>query len=332
MKKRKTISLLLIASMLMSMSGCSAGQKKKVLETAEEYADAVISGDIGDIAEFMEDDDEFEEAMSEFMDNAASNESLEDIYDFIIENTSYEIDEKSVEVKDKKASVEITYTMVDYIDVYDDLDDDADIDDYLEALEDATDNTMEIDQEIELKLDKDEWKVVDDDNENILEVYGFYTELTALGWGGTDASGFTIEHFQEAISDILGDNDPYLFDGTTFDDCYGYGNGVSAQLEVYAYPDTAPSEFELAYGDWEEIFNNGDFDGNYSNYYDGTSGYAIFNGTSDATDSFYTGYYYGGIYLIGDCYFMVYTLYEDEEHQDLVDELLNEFGCTCPQR
>lgn len=321
MKKTKAISIILTASMMMTMTGCS-GNKKKILAAANEYAKAVLSADIGDIAEFMVDDDEFEEAMESFMDKYSSKEDLEDIYDFILEHTTYEINKKSVQATDLKGSVEITYTMIDYMDVYNDLDDDADLDDFLDALEEAEDITMEIDQEVEFKLSKDEWKIVDDDNEGLLEVYAFYDEIYILCWGSVGE--ISVEAFINACENVLGDDDPYSSDGEYLDEYFTLRNDVYAALCVHA----STSQSQYVYEEYYESIIEGDFEGTASASYDETSGYIVCDGYCYEED--FSGYSYGGVYYYEGSCVVVMTSNDDSDARDRVDEFLVAIGCPLP--
>ena len=140
MKTTKIISSVLAASLLMSVSGCSLfdNDDKNVLIAAKAYADAMISGDSADIAECLVDGDDVEEDLEDYL---ASYDKCEDAYAAIFDSMSYEIDEKSVvsSKKNAEASVDITYTMVDYETVYEDVTDDGGkYEDFVEALEEAS--------------------------------------------------------------------------------------------------------------------------------------------------------------------------------------------------
>ena len=323
MKKYKTISIILCASMLMSMTGCS-GNKKKILTAADEYANAVIAADIDDLSGFMDDDEEFAEAMEIFMDEYTSKEDLEEVFDFILENTTYTVDKKSLEVTDKKASVQITYTMVDYMDVYDDLDDDAEIEDYLEALEDAKDTTIEIDQEVEFELVKDEWKVVDDENESLLEVYEFYPEICDMGWCGIGELSF--DTFRTACEDILFEDNltDYSFD--SYSELYTFSNGVFAQILTYSDPDAARGDFDNYYNGFQNAIANGEFDGEFLEYDDGNTAYILFDGYS-SDRYFMSGDLYGGVFYSEGVCLVVFCADAGEPTEETVDVFLEAMGC-----
>ena len=183
MKTTKIISSVLVASLLMSTSGCSHFDKddKNVLIAAKAYADAMISGDSGDIAACLVDGDDVEENIEAYLD---SYEKCEDAYAAIFDSMSYEIDEKSVvsSKKNAEASVDITYTMVDYETIYEDVTDDGGkFEDFVEALEDNDgEDTIEITQTISFVLEGKEWLVKDKKSKNFFEFYEFYDSSGAL--------------------------------------------------------------------------------------------------------------------------------------------------------
>lgn len=322
MKKIKAVSLLLAASMVISMTGCS-GAKKQILEAADEYAKAILAADAGDIADLMKDDDESEEILEAFFDRYSSNEDLEDVYEFILENTTYKIDKKSVEVKDKKASATITFTMIDYMDVYDGLDDDADVDDYLDELEENKDNTCEFDLKVEFKLDKDEWKIVDKDNEDLLEFYGFYPEIMELGLAGLPY--LSLSEFEDAVAACT-DIDIDYFSSFEGSGCtYNYCTEGAVQYLYYEYDDEddARDEFEEAIEDMEDP-DDDDVNGTYVTYYDGTCGYILVDGEFEGE------FLYGGIYLNEDVVIVV-VAYDGNSGDDRdVDAVLDAIGYPKP--
>ena len=324
MKKAKAVSMLLIASVLMSMTGCS-GAKKQVIAAADEYAKAILEADAGDIADLVDDGDE--EVLESFFDMYSSNEDLQEVYDFILENASYEIDKKSVEVKDKKASAVIVFTMVDYMDVYDDLDDDAEAEDYLEALEDAADSTCEVELKVSFKLVKDEWKIVDDDHEDLQEFYEFYPEIYDLGWGV--AGEITIEAFQAACEDILGDHDYYIFDSEFSSIVSSSSTEVFTELIWYSEAGSSATIYENAHNAMQDAVDDGVCDGEFTAYDDGTTAYMLFDGYSDSQDFLY-GDIYGGVFCTENAYMIVYCSAGDASSEELTDEFLEAMGYPTP--
>lgn len=322
MKKTKAISVLLIASMAMSMTGCS-GAKKKVIEAADEYAKAILSADAGDIADLMKDDDEAEAALEGFFDRYSSSEELNDVYEYILENTTYKIDKKSVEVKDKKASATIVFTMIDYMDVYDELDDDsADAEDFLDALEDGIENTCEVELDVEFKLVKDDWKIVDKDNEDLLEFYEFYPEIAELGLAGVPYISKT--SFQDQVIDSIGiDSDDFSsYESSYYSVAYYYNSDY--QFVYYEYDDTEDAQdmFEDAYEEFLDEIEDDDMTGSY--YYDGTSGYVVFDG------EYYGDYMHGGFFIRDNVLIEVYTNEDGSNEITTIDAFLNAIGFPKP--
>lgn len=332
MKKTKAVSLLLIASMIMPMTGCSLGKKNKAVNAAKAYAEAVLSGEVEDIADLMEDGDEFEETMEAFFNNSSAedDDELTAIYDFILENMSYKIDKKSVVIKDYRASVDITYTIIDYEEVFDDLDEDADLEDFLSALEDSKKQTTTIEQTIKLELDKDEYKVIDKDYANIYEVYSFYSDIKALGFG-VDFGAVTLDQFKSAVSAVFGDDDPYVYECEFFIDCNSYANGAFASIDINTSLSDAEYSFSSYYDEFTGMVEDGSFTGDYSYFYDGnTTGYIFVDGESDNANFFY-GDIYGAIFINYDTVLVVMTTQDRESSRNAVDDLLTELGMPCPE-
>ena len=329
MKKTKAVSVLLIASLMMSMTGCS-GAKKQVIAAADEYAKAILAADAGDIADLMKDSDEAEEALEQFFGRYTSNEDIAEVYDFILENTTYKIDKKSVEVKDKKASATIVFTMIDYMDVYDELDDDdADAEDFLDALEDATDNTCEVDLKVSFKLNKDEWLVDDKDNEDLMEFYELYTDIAELGLGGL--AKISASDFEEVLlgcSD-LDEDDIDSYDGSMYSYVTYYYDDYCIICYEFEDADEAHDYFDDTYEDYLDMIDDGDFEGNHSAYIDDTCGYILMDGETFTYD-FYDDDVYGGIYQTDNVYVIIITTSHDQSKENTIDQILNAIGYPKP--
>lgn len=306
MNNKKIVATFLIASMLMSMTGCS-NKKKAVIETATDFADAVISGDIDDIADFMEDGDDLEE----FMEAYEVNSNRQDIVDAIYDSMSFEIDEKSVKIKDGKATIDVTYTLVDYMCVYEDLDDEDGLEEYLDALEDEEDETTTIDQTIELEQDGDEWIVIDDDFENMEDFLSFYEDIAEMSWGSSGT--ISQEEFNMTLEEVFGiDSSDYSSDSSPSYAITSYF-GDSCCIEYFSYSEEA-STTEL-FGYYQEAYDYMDC----TVLYDGDDNISIlFDGSE---------YYYGGIYLRGNS-MMIITVYDTSSSE--VDDMLDMLGLTKP--
>ena len=329
MKKTKAVSMLLIASMVMSMTGCS-GAKKNVIAAAEEYAKAILATDAGDIADLMKDDDGVEEALDSFFDRYTSNEDIAEVYDFILENTTYKIDKKSVEVKDKKASATIVFTMIDYMDVYDELDDDdADAEDFLEALEDAKDNTCEVDLKVSFKLSKEDWLVDDKDLEDLEEFYEFYLDIYELGLGGF--AKISASDFETVLADCsdIDEDDIDTYEGSMYTMVTYYYDDYCILYYEYDDEEDAADYFEDTYEDYLDMIEDGGFEGNHSEYMDDTCGYILIDGES-FTDNFLDDDLYGGIYYAENTYLIILTTSHDQNKENTIDQILNAIGYPNP--
>lgn len=294
MDKKSSIALILTASVLVSLCGCS-GDKQDIINAADEYASAVTKFDCKDIASLMEDEDEAESELEALKERYESNEVYEDIFDAVMSSMTYEIDKGSV----KDGSVKVTFKFVDYEQIYEDVyDDGGNIEDYVEALEnDDGETTTKITQTIDLINYKNEWLVKDNDYENLLEIYGFIDEISGYGWCNFDV--LTIEEFKKIITEDLGEE---------LDTDADYGSYQEADvlpglavIRIQKYTDA--EDAQIAFEDHHDfLVNNGYAEdaGYYTYYFDGKEGYMLFNGELFDGEEMNGSCYYGGIYLKGD--------------------------------
>ena len=171
---KKIVASVLCLSMLASLGGCALFDKddEAVLAVADEYAEAVTKAKVSDVAELLVDGEDAEDELNAFTsgNGAAVIEEYGDICDAIADTLSYEIDTESVESskKNAEASVTVTYTVVDYEAVYEQVKEDGgDAQDLIDALGDG--DTVEIEQTMNLELVDGEWLVKDKNNKNKLE-------------------------------------------------------------------------------------------------------------------------------------------------------------------
>lgn len=292
MDKKSSIALILTASVLGSLCGCS-GEKQAMVKATDDYASAVTKFDCGDIADLMEDDDA-EDELEALKEKYESSPVYEEVYDAVLGSMSYEVDETSA----KAGSVSVTFTMVDYEAVYEDVSDEGgSINDYIVALEDA-DDTVEITQTIDLVKDKDEWLIKDKDFDNLLEIYEFIDVIPGYSWCSFDV--MTLEEFEDILTDELG------FDYSEIDAMYDdYGTFEMSEINmgnfyimIQVYNDdydyvSAQDAFEGIYIQLDSEDPN-----MYKSYFDGDTGYILFNG--DYYVELEEAYYYGGIYVKGN--------------------------------
>ncbi len=182
--KQKAISAVLIASMLLSMSGCALFDKddKAVLAAAEEYASAVASADMDSVISLSADGEETD--FTEYIAGCMDDKQMGDVFDAILGSITYEIDPESVvsSKKDASASVDITYTIADCETIYKDVaSKGGSLADFADAIEnDDGDNTVEISQTIKFVLDGKDWLVKDKNDKNLTEVYEFFGMVAVL--------------------------------------------------------------------------------------------------------------------------------------------------------
>ena len=323
----KSTAIVLTAGVfLTSLTGCSFGKKKEVLQAADSYATAVSAGELDTIKECLEDDGEFVENVYDYVDRGTLNEDLEDVYKFIHENMTYTIDEKSVEVNDKKASVDITYTIVDYNAAYDGLREGDYIDEFLTALEENKDKTIDIKVTVDLELGKDDWKIVDDENTVINETYGFYYDIFKMGW--VNFPVYTPDGFEEILNDFV-DGDVYNDRYSYYDDCYYQEDGVWFQLYTCDTQDEAVDWFDSYYEGYQEMLDNDNFRGQTYSCYNGTQGYLLVNG--DSYDGhFFDSCVYGGFYIKDNTIVIAVTVTGDPEDINTVNMFLSTIGYPAP--
>ena len=318
--------------MMSTLGGCSLfdSDDKNVIAVAEQYAEAVVKADVSDIADLSADADDLEEDLEAYIDKYSYNEDLSGIFDCIHEHMTYEIDQKSVESskKHKEASADIVFNIIDYMDVYDIYNDCEDAEEFIDALEENAENTKEIRVTIQFELDKDDWKVVDEDYEAIYEVYNFYPGITNLGW--IKLEPVDSDDFEDAVGEIFNRNSEYYgyYDMGEFSAIYYIDDDYS--IDYYAFGDTSESlgMFDSYYDMYLEVASQYD-DGAVYPFVSDDGGYILLNGDIhyDKNDSEYN---YGGIYLTGNTMIMIITNRDDQDCRDKVDQFLDAIGYPKP--
>ena len=180
MKKTRVLSVVLVMTMVIPLTACFRS-KKDVIEVTDKYMQAVISLDKEDIADLMDKDTGVNDVFAPYDLARSENAKYDYIYDAIAESITYEIDEKSIEFssKDKSAGCDVTVHIVDYKTIFEDVDRSrGDIDDYIDALEDADeDNTIDIDLGFEYVYRDGKWFIKDKRAENLREIFSFFSDV-----------------------------------------------------------------------------------------------------------------------------------------------------------
>ena len=253
MKSKKIVASLLTGVMVMSVCSCAMFDKddEAVLAAADAYATAIKKVKVSKIIDLLIDGDDHEEYLESLTNGYVDQqlpEGYDDICDAIAGTISYEIDEETVESskKNAEASVDITYTLVDYNAVYDEVTTDGgDLEAFIDALEDSHADTIEITQTMELVLEDGEWLVEDNRNKNINEVYAFYD----------DALDFI---FVPPLIDYINYTEWYYSDNSV------YTNVERIELDLITTSEGEYAEFEFTY----EYYYNGELIYTSDTWYD----------------------------------------------------------------
>ena len=329
MNKTKPVAAVLAVSMLISLCGCS-NDNKAVLACAEEYAKAISEFDTDELSGCFADDAERElELFEDIYNNKAK---LKDAYDVIIDSITYEIDQKSVQSskKDKTASVDVTFTIVDYKAIYDEVyDDGGTLDDYISALEDDNgDNVMEIDQTISFVYKRDHWLVKDKKFKNLHEIYKFIETIPDFGWGNFNAVSET--EFKTAVIAAFsaGKDEIYEDDFSTYREIAYYGY-EEAYVSYQKYNDAkdAQTAFSDMYNTLQYDFDLNSNDGSIVHSFTGEDGYILFNNVYTVDNSYSA---YGGVYLKGNTIVSAIAIDGSASTNTCIDRFLNEINYPVP--
>ena len=318
-ENKRVISLLLISSLLIPASGCS-GEKKELIAATQEYAEAVISRNTEDIASMTLDSKDLEEDITAYIESCSGNPDLQAVYDLISDSMTYTIDKKSIKIDEKTASVTVTFTLVDYMSIYEDMDDDDTPDSYYFALEDNMDDTMDITCTIKFKRSGDSWMVKDEDNGNLMEIYSFYEDISKINWYSFGA--VTSEEFSDALVSALGiDRDDITYGDWGNYTSVDYNYNSTYYFYFYYYDtDIAVGQFSQRYEDFLYYLEAGEFAGDYRYYFNGETGYILFDGERNGFTE------RGGYYLADNTLVYVYTDNGSLTPRDEVDSVIEALG------
>ncbi len=172
----------------MFLSACSSAPRTDsddpIIDCAEEYAEAVVDADIDDIVDILYKGDSYEDDIEALVEGGEANLYYSDVCDAIQSTMTYEIDEKSVESSKDKASVTITFSLVDYEAATKScLMPGCERETFIKLLstdyyeETCSRDFISFEQEINLVKKDGKWLVDDDHCSQLLEVYGFYEDM-----------------------------------------------------------------------------------------------------------------------------------------------------------
>ena len=238
---KKLIASAVCVSMLASLGGCAMFDKddEGVLKAAEDYATAIQKVKLGDITDLMTNGDDLADTL-DYLVNDTENMPAEysDICAAIASTISYEIDEESVQSSKKNAegSVDVTWTLVDYDAIFDQVSEDGgDADAFIDALTADDADTQEISTTINFVLEDETWLVDDEDGDVLNEVYAFYA----------DAADYS---FVPPLMDYIEDAYWYYSDDSV------YTNFSQIELDIITTTEGEEIPFEFTY----EYYLNGE--------------------------------------------------------------------------
>lgn len=218
----KTIAAALAGAMAVTCASCSmlpgdGAKTEDIVDAADSFAKALASCDAGKIAKQTNEGKDVAEDLEELFGSEDYTEEQNKIADAIADTIEYEIDEDSVEIKKDEASVDVTFTMVDYESVLDG--EFKNVDEAVDALKDC-DDTCEVEITFEFEKDEDDWLVSNFGDKKYTELYWFY------GLDVSFAPDLVIED-----SSIIGEYN-YIYTVVTFtEDISDYADGFT--FDVY---------------------------------------------------------------------------------------------------
>lgn len=175
---KKTVSVILTASMLMSLCACQDKSADEVLDLAEDVANYTCDMDYKKLSKLTEDGDEKLEERFESIEE-------DDFKKAIAATLEFEFDEDSLEKNGKKGyTVEVTFTYVDYEEVMDESGITS-----LSDWEDALDDCDELVEEtITLEFEKDGSDILFVNIDDLEDLFKYYDE---------DIAGAVIEDVED---------------------------------------------------------------------------------------------------------------------------------------
>lgn len=227
MKKfTKTTALVLSLSMASSIiAGCDLpfGNKdnKAVEEAISSYMDNVIKAKFDKAAKSLveQDEDEDEESESFKALYEALDDDGADIMDAILATTSYEISDIEADSDDEKGKAKLVITTVDLGAVVEDLDDDYEPSDLIDAIEDCKDTT-ENKIKLSLVLDDDEWLIESDSD--IADCYFSMVEDADISFGPSLTEEGIKSYIDECFDSISrGEYEEYINNDDGFISSFG---------------------------------------------------------------------------------------------------------------
>lgn len=197
---RKILAVLLAGSIVLSFASCSAGGPKEsdILDAAEDFADAMKNCDADKIVELSNVKKGSGEAdnWEDLFNTANYSDEQNAIAEAIADTIEYEIDEDSLDLDKKEASIDVVFTIVDYQAVLDDTVFFG-VDEALSAINDCKEK-KEFEMTFEFELDGDDWLVSnlgDSTNGNLYGYLGYPVDIVP-------DFGLLVDHTETYYDDV----------------------------------------------------------------------------------------------------------------------------------
>ncbi|MBR5357961.1 MAG: hypothetical protein IK128_01960 [Clostridiales bacterium] len=241
--KTRLIAAAIAAAMALTCASCSllpggGAKKEDIVDAADTFAKALVSCDTDKIVKLTNEDKKSDtvEELEAHLNGLLYSVEQDQIAEAVADTLEYEIDEDSVEIKKDEASVDVTFTMVDYEAALGDGEF-ADADEAVNAIKDC-DDTTEVEVTFEFAKEDDEWLISNLGDKAYSKLYGFY---------GLDVS--FMPDLEELIADeFIAADYGYLYMTVTFsEDITDYVDGITYDVFL---------DGELVYGDQEPYSDN----------------------------------------------------------------------------
>ena len=244
MVRAKKISVVLLSFALMtSLAACSGVNREDVLKRAETFSKAVANLDPTKLLKSVEKiDSDKADKIEDKLSMTAMDYDEAKVKKTIADTIEYKVIEDSFETgkKDKTATVDVEFTLVDYESA---LKDDGlkKSEDMVDAIKDCTQSKMWL-VSLELVQDDEKWLVTEDTLPNLAPVYKFLD--TDIKFGNTSSDAVMMVDYTKW----------YMSNNTG-----RYNNVDSIELDLYFTGDLGMDLYYVVYKDGSEVYRSSRF-------------------------------------------------------------------------
>ena len=334
---RKVAAATLAGTMALSFASCMlfGANKQEIIDAADEFAGTLVKQDAGKIVKLTNEkkDSDTAEELEMLFDSSFYSDDQNEFIKAVSDTIAYEVDEESVEVDKEEASIDVTFTMVDYEKALKDGDF-SDIDDVKDALKDC-DDTKDVKVTFEFEKDDDEWLISNLKDKAYGKLFDFYTYELDLKPDLTEIIDYTDSYAGSYYLDfyVYFTDDISEYDGLITFDVYYEGSLFQSGLSAYVYSyylccDYYDSNWDyLDDGNYTIVVYYGDVEIASGDLYVDNSAYETTASAASYTGDFseiidYTEWYYDtttdGVYDLGT-YSIEFDVYFDEYVGDYAD-------------